>query len=344
MSITRTDGPQPSDVEGPPPGTVAAASRPAAGIAFLLLATTLFPIQDVIIKSLSDAYAVHQIVVMRGVFALPMVAVAVRWENRSWRLRIGPWRLQIARAAAAFFSYLVYYMALATIGLAQTSAITFSTPIFVTIFAPFFLKERVGWPRWTAVLIGLVGVIVIVRPGSDVFEPAVILAVLAAVSYGVSIILTRKLGPYSNGGSMALIAVLFYIVVGLAVGLVFSQIETTSTHPSVAFLYRDWTWPDGRDWLLLIGVGLISGVGFFALGQAYRLAEASLVTPFEYTYLPWAVLWGWVFFGALPDTATWIGLFLIVGAGLLIVAREAQLARRGRRRLLRRGLGVLRQR
>lgn len=344
MSVTRTGGVQPSTLDGPQPGTEEAHSRPAAGIAFLLLGTTLFPIQDVIIKSLSDAYAVHQIVVMRGVFALPIVVLAVRLENRSWRLRIGPPGLQIARAAAAFTSYLVYYMAMATIGLAETSAITFSTPIFVTIFAPFFLKEHIGLPRWLAVSIGLAGVLVIVRPGSAVFEPAVVLAVLAAVSYATSIILTRKLGPHSNGGSMTLVAVVFYIVAGLVVGLVFSQIESTSAHPSVAFLFRNWMWPEGGDWLLLVGIGLISGVGFFALSQAYRLAEASLVTPFEYTYLPWAVLWGWVFFGALPDTATWIGLFLIVGAGLMIVAREAQLARRGRRRILRRGLGVLRQR
>ena len=176
------------------------------------------------------------------------------------------------------------------------------------------------------------------------FEPAILLAIAAAVSYAVSIILTRKLGPHTNGGSMTLIAVVFYIVAGLAVGLLFSQIDSTSAHPSVAFLFRNWMWPQSGHWLLLIAVGLLSGVGFFALGQAYRLAEASLVTPFEYTYLPWAVLWGWVFFGALPDAATWIGLVLIVGAGLLIVFRESQLARGGRRRILRRGLGVLRQR
>lgn len=344
MSDTRAGGTSASETKGKEPGTGEAHSRPAIGIAFLLIATTLFPIHDVIIKSLSDAYAVHQIVVMRGVFALPIVAVAVRWENRSWRLRIGPPGLQLARAATSFTSYVVYYMALAAIGLAQTSAITFSTPIFVTIFAPLFLHERIGWPRWLAVSIGLAGVLTIVRPGSEVFEPAVILALLAAISYAASIILTRKLGTRSNGGSMTLVAVLFYIVAGTAIGLVFSQVESTPAHPSLAFLYRNWGWPVGRDWLLLVAIGLISGIGFFALSQAYRLAEASLVTPFEYTYLPWAVLWGWVFFGALPDVATWIGLVLIVGAGLMIVAREAQLARRGRRPILRRGLGVLRQR
>ena len=315
----------------------------------LLIGTTLFPIQDVIIKSLSDTYAVHQIVVMRGLFALPIVAAAVRIENRSWRLRIGSWPWQMARAASAFVSYLVYYMALAAIGLAETAAVTFSTPIFVVILAAIFLKEKIGPPRWTAVAVGLVGVLTIVRPGAGVFEPAVILALLAAVSYATAIVLTRKIGATTNGGTMTLITVLFFVIAGAVLGLVFSSglvgSGGTDPHPSLAFLYRSWTWPVGVDWLLLIGIGVISGIGFFTLTQAYRLAEASLVTSFEYTYLPWSVLWGWVFFATLPDLWTWVGLVLIVGAGLGIVYRESQLyRRRGRRRLLRRGLGVLRQR
>ncbi len=109
----------------------------------------------------------------------------------------------------------------------------------------------------------------------------------------------------------------------------------------MAFLFREWVEPTQQDWLFLLALGGISGVGFFALSQAYRLAEASVVTPFEYTYLPWAVLWGWVFFGALPAVSTWIGLTLIVGAGLLIVFRETVL---GRRIVRRKGLGILRQR
>ncbi|MDH3296494.1 MAG: DMT family transporter, partial [Acidimicrobiia bacterium] len=202
---------------------------------------------------------------------------------------------------------------------------------------------------WTAVAVGLLGVLVIVRPGAGVFEPAVILALLAAVSYATGIILTRKVSGDTNGASMTLVTVVFFVVAGLVLGLLFSSelLESigSSPHPSLAFLYRPWTWPVGTDWLLLIAIGVISGIGFFALTQAYRLAEASLVTSFEYTYLPWSVLWGWVFFSTLPDVWTWIGLVLIVGAGLGIVYREAQLyRRRGRRRLLRRGLGVLRQR
>lgn len=324
-----------------PVATPASSHRPAAGIGFLLLATTLFPVQDVIIKMLSGDYAVHQIVFWRGVFALPIVAGFVLLGGGVRSLQLGSLPLQFARAAAGFSSYLVYYMALAAIGLAETAAITFSTPIFVTIFAMFFLGEKIGLFRWFAVALGLAGVLIIVQPGAGVFEPAAVLALLAAVAYAVSIILTRKLGNRTNGGTMTLFTVCFFIVSGGLLGLVFSHVEAASPHPSLDFLYRGWTSPGGHDWLLLMVLGMISGVGFFALSQAYRLAEASVVTPFEYTYLPWAILFGWLFFGSLPGVNTWIGLVLIVGSGLLIVFREAVL---GRRIVRRKGLGILRQR
>ncbi|MCE8531351.1 DMT family transporter [Ruegeria pomeroyi] len=311
------------------------------GILFLLLATTIFPIQDVIIKSLSNDFAVHQIVFWRSVFALPVALAMARYEGALWPLKIGSWPLQLTRAVAAFSSYLVYYMALAAIGLAETAAITFSTPIFVTLLAAVFLGERIGIWRWLAVLLGMAGVLVIVQPGAAVFEPAALLALAAALFYAVSIIATRRLGNRTNGGTMTLVTLLVYIVGGTVLGLVFSGLETASPHPSLAFLYRDWIAPAPMDWLALAALGVTSGIGFFALSQAYRMAEASVVTPFEYTYLPWAVLWGYVVFGVLPVMSTWIGLLLIVGSGLLILFRETM---RGRRIVRRRGLGVMRQR
>jgi len=315
--------------------------RPVAGILFLLLGTTLFPLQDVIIKGFSDLYAVHQIVFLRGLFAIPVVAAIAHFDGGIWPLRLGSVRLQLFRSATAFLSYMVYYMALATIGLAETAAITFSTPIFVTFFATFFLGERIGLMRWSAIIVGLIGVMTIVRPGAAVFEPAALLAPTAAVSYAISIIVTRKLGNTTNGGSMTMFTLGFFIVAGGIMGIVFSQISAVSPHPSLAFLFRPWVWPEPSHWMLFCAIGLISGVGFFALTQAYRLADASVVTPFEYTVLPWAVLWGYVFFDSLPDPYTWIGLALIVGSGLFIVLRETI---RNSRIVRKKGLGVLRQR
>ncbi|MCP5088935.1 MAG: DMT family transporter [Rhodobacteraceae bacterium] len=317
------------------------ADRPLRGILFLLLATTLFPLQDVIIKSLSDGCAVHQIVFIRGVFALPIVAT-LAWADGAFRdFQLGSIWLQFLRAGTAFTSYLVYYMALASIGLAETAAITFSTPLFVTVPAAIFLGERIGFPRWFAVALGLTGVLIVVQPGSSVFEPAAVLALLAAVSYAVSIIVTRKIGSRINGGATTLFTVAFFILAGAVLGLIFARADAAGAHPSLAFLYRQWIWPAGGDWWLFVGLGCISGIGFFALTQAYRSAESSVVTPFEYTYLPWAVLWGYVFFGALPGTATWIGLAFIVGAGLFIIYRETS---RGRKMVRHKGLGIMRQR
>lgn len=316
-------------------------SRPLAGILFLVLACTVFPLQDVIIKSLSDRYAVHQIVFLRGIFALPLVAVIAHFDGGLRPFRIGPFWLQWARITSAFSSYLFYYMALATLGLAETASITFSTPIFVTVFAMFFLGEKIGAFRWFAVIFGLTGVVVIVQPGAGVFDPAAVLALLAAVTYAMSLILTRKIGNRAKGGSMTLATLMVFVLYGGVLGLIFSNLGNSSPHPSFAFLYRGWVWPEAWHWLLFIGLGCIAAIGFFSLAQAYRLAEASVVTPFEYTYLPWAILWGWVMFGTLPELSTWIGLVMIVGAGLLIVFREAV---KGRKLVVRRGLGVMRQR
>ncbi|MBT3556281.1 MAG: DMT family transporter [Rhodospirillales bacterium] len=315
--------------------------RPLAGILFLLLGTTVFPLQDVIIKTLSTDYAVHQIVFLRGLFAAPVVLFIV-WVTGDMRdMRIGSFWLQMIKAAGGFTSYFVYYMALAAIGMAETSAITFSTPLFVTVMAIFFLSEKIGLQRWLAVIMGLVGVVVVIQPGASVFEPAAVLALLAAVFYASSIIATRKLGNRSNGGTTTLFTLVFFIIAGGIVGLIFQGQETTSTHPSLQFLYRAWFWPEGSEWLYFIALGVISGVGFYALTQAYRIADASVVTPFEYTYILWTVLWGYVFFGALPAMTTWIGLILIVGSGLFIVYREAD---KGRSVVLKKGLGILRQR
>ena len=330
-----------SDTRQKPDPTDERESRPLAGILFLLLATTIFPVQDVIIKSLSDTFAVHQIVFLRGLFALPIVAVFAHFDGGIFPLRVGSWTLQILRASSAFASYLVYYMALATLGLAETAAITFATPIFVTIFAMFFLGEKIGAFRWFAVAFGLAGVLVIVQPGAGVFEPAALLALSAAVTYAGSIIFTRKLGRSSNGGSMTLITLCIFIFYGAVLGLIFANVENKSPHPSLAFLYRAWFWPKPEHWLAFMGLGVISSIGFYSLSQAYRLAEASVVTPFEYTYLPWAVMWGYVFFGNLPGLPTWIGLIMIVGSGLLIVFREAL---KGRKIVRRKGLGIMRQR
>ncbi len=315
--------------------------RPLAGILFLLLGTTLFPVQDVIIKSFSGTYAVHQIVFLRSLFAIPIVLIIAHFDGGLRPLVLGSIPLQIVRAAGAFTSYMVYYMALAAIGLAETAAITFSTPIFVTILALFFLGEKIGLQRWGAVIVGLIGVLVIVRPGMGVFEPAAILALLAAITYAISIIATRKLGPTARGSSMTIFMLGFFTLGGGITGLIFSNIEVASPHPSLAFLFRAWSWPEPTHWLLFGALGLISGIGFFALTQAYRLADASVVTPFEYTYLPWSILWGFVFFGNLPDLPTWIGMLIIVGSGLYILFRESV---RGRPVVTKRGLGVMRQR
>ena len=222
-----------------------------------------------------------------------------------------------------FVSYTTYYLAIVALTLADAVTLFYSCPLFVTLLSAPFLAERIGPKRYAAVLVGFAGVVVIMRPGSTLFDPAVLLGVAAAGSYAVSVIITRRLSSSEAGSTMSFYAMVTFIAVSAIVGLVLGDGRfMTEVHPSAAFLFRPWVLPGLRDFLLLAICGLIAGGGFYLLTQAYRVGSPSVVTPFEYTSLPWALLWGYLLWDERPGPATLIGLALILGSGLYIIYRE----------------------
>ncbi len=303
--------------------------QPLRAIAILCLGIALFSTQDVAIKWLSGGYPVHQIVFVRSIVGLLPILLIAHFDGgwaSLWPRR--PW-LHLFRALLAFASYTTYYLALAALELADAVALFFSTPLFVTVLSVFLLKEEVGLRRWVAVLVGFLGVLVMMRPGSAVFEPAAFLAVAAALAYALSIPITRKLGASSTAASMALSMSLAYLAASVLIGLLWGDGSLAgSGHPSMDFLLRAWRMPAGQDLAIMVYCGLIAGCGFYCLSQAYRLGPASVVTPFEYSALPWAVVWGFLIWGDLPDGLGIAGILLVVGSGLYVLHREAVLGRK----------------
>src|SRR5262249_4967005 len=158
------------------------------------------------------------------------------------------------------------------------------------------------------------GVLIILRPGVGLFEPAALFPIVAALSYSLSALLTRRLGTTESGGALALTATAFYIVAGSITALALAGIEVPpTTHTSIRFLLNPWVWPDLVDGCLLALCGVIAACGFFLLSQGYRLAEANRAAAFEYAALPWAVLWGYLFFDTVPDAPMIIGAAIIIG-------------------------------
>lgn len=295
------------------------------GIGFLVAGVTVFSVQDVIIRFLSAGYPAHEIVFLRTLVAMLPLLIILRLEGA--RLALGPgqpYLLMVLRGLAGFASYTTYYMALTVLPFAQTVALVYTSPLFVTALSAPLLAEAVGIRRWLAVLAGFAGVVVIVQPDAAAIDPAAGLAVLAALFYAMMIILTRRLGSRVSGASQSIYSMLVFIAASGFIGLLIGDgAYDTQAHPSAHFLLRPWVLPGFGDAGLIALCGLVAGAGLYCLTQAYRVASPSLVAPFEYCGLPWAVLWGFLFWGELPVETTLAGIVLIVGSGLYIIQREA---------------------
>ena len=306
--------------------------RPLHGIAFILVGASVFPVQDVLIKGLSGEYAVLQIVFVRSLVALGLFASLLWRERESAAFPIQqPW-LHAARGLLGLVSFTTYYMAIAALPLATVTAVAFAAPLFVTTLSALVLGEPVDRRSWSAVVVGFAGVLVVLRPGAAAFEPAALLAVLSALCYAISQTITRHLGRTDSGATIVFTATLVAVVVAATSGLAAAGGgRGAGLHPSLAFLVRGWVMPPWGALGRMALCGLISGVGIYCLTQAYRVAPASTVSPFEYVMIGWAVLWGYVFWGDVPGPATLLGVATTVAAGVYVLHHQARSQRERRR-------------
>jgi drug/metabolite transporter (DMT)-like permease len=284
---------------------------------------SVFTIQDVIVKTLSSVYPVHEIVVLRSVVAFPIL-VWVTYAEQRGHIKMHRGLLHLARGLILYVSYTCYYLGLARLPMADVIALTFTVPLFVTVLGVAVLGERVRARRWLALGAGFIGVLIILRPGISLFEPAALLPIGSALAYATSAVMARRLGSTESGGAMALTATGAYIVGGaLTAALLAGIAPPAGAEESVRFLLNPWLWPSSLDLVLMTLCGCIAAFGFFCLSQGYRLSEAYRAAPCEYAALPWGVLWGYLFFGNTPDAVMILGALIIMGAGLYTLQPDA---------------------
>ena len=299
------------------------------GILCAVAASLFFSFNDVAIKFLSGDYALHQVVLIRSVVGITFVLGVIAPLAGGYRaLRTRRLPALVLRGSFVVVSNLCYFLGLAALPLADTVAIFFVAPLLITALSVPFLGETVGPRRWAAVGVGLLGVIVMLRPGGA-FQWALLLPLVSALAYAGMHMMTRLLKGSENAVAMTLYVQLTFLVVCIAMGLAFGSGQfAAQTDPSLAFLFRAWVWPAPWDWPVMVISGLASAIGGLLIAQAYRLCEAGLAAPFEYGAVPLAILWGATIFGEWPDGTAWIGIALICGAGLFVFWREAVAARR----------------
>ena len=305
-------------------------SATTIGVACAAMASTAFTLNDVGIKFLSGDYPLHQIVFIRTLMALALtVGIIIPLEGGFHLLKTNHLKMHLFRGLSVVIANMVFFMGLAALPLSEATAIFFVSPLVITAFSVLFLAEKVGLRRWIAVFAGLVGALIIIRPGTDAFQAAAILPAIAAVAYASLHMMTRKIGRFEKASTMAFYTHLTFLIVSSFVGLVAGDGAFASTvHPSIDFLTRAWVMPSQRDLWVMLGVGVASGTGGYFITQAYRVCEAALIAPFEYLALVLAIIWGITIFGEIPDIWAWTGISLILGSGLFILWRESVLKKR----------------
>ena len=307
-------------------------SRNTAGIGFLIAGIAVFAVQDLILKLLSGTYPLHQAMVFRSLTAVPFLLILVKLSGGLATLITPGLPRMIGRGFVMFAAYTSYYLALAALPLATTVALYFAAPLFITLLSVLILNEKVGLLRWLAVAAGFSGIIIMVRPGSDLFDWAAPLAVLSGLTYGVSMVAARRLGTTETAAALAFWGNAVFLGCALILSVIFGTGDFAGTgHKSIAFMTRGWVMPTEFDTLLMMACGVIAAAGLTLLTQAYRISQSSVVAPFEYTALIWGVLYGWLFWSDWPDATGWIGISIIVGAGLFVIWLERVEAEASRR-------------
>jgi S-adenosylmethionine uptake transporter len=301
------------------------------GILFVLAGVFCISINDMLIKQLSGGYPLHQMVFTRSFIGILFSLIFVQMEG-GWRiLRTNQPFLHALRGIVIVISNMAFFLALAVIPLADATALFFAAPLFITLLSIPILGEKVGPLRLGAVVFGFLGVIIMQRPWEGVetlgaSRLILLLPVLAALTYALNQLMTRKLGMTSKASALSVYIQGMFIVVSIGFFLIAGdgRFAEGSDNASLQFLLRAWVWPDQEDYWLFAVLGLNSALVGYALSQAYRLADAATVAPFEYIGLPLAVFWGWMIFAELPVLEVWVGIAMIIASGVFVFLREAQ--------------------
>jgi drug/metabolite transporter (DMT)-like permease len=280
---------------------------PALGILYMVVSISLFGIMDAAVKWLGATYPTMQIVFFRSLFAFVPLVFLIFSHGSIKALRVTRPLGHVVRSLVGLAAMTIFFYAYSVMPLADVVAIGFAAPLFITALSIPLLGESVGVRRWTAVVVGFVGVLIMVNPGAGMFDPLAIIPLIGTVFYSLAIIFVRKLSRTETN-----VSIVFYF-------------SLTATVVAAAFLPFHWVTPNLPDLALLVGVGLLGGLAQITMTNAFRAAAVSIIMPFEYLVMAWAAGLGYLIWDEVPGLNIWIGVAIVAASGLYIVYREAHL-------------------
>lgn len=287
-------------------------THPLRGIVLMLCAVGFFAVMDTLLKLLTSRYPPMQVSALRGAASLVLIVGTLLVMNRLRDLRAERPGMHVLRGLLMVAVMGGFLYAVRALSLADAYAIFLTAPLLVTAFAALMLREKVGWHRWTAILVGLAGALYMLRPSTSSFVTwGAVGAFVSAIAYALSAVLVRVLTKTETTSSVA----------------VWSM--SVMTLVSAAIAWKSWVAVSGSDWWIIAVIGVTGAIAQLLLIEAFRSAPASVIAPFEYTALLWGIAFDWLVWQVLPHSRVLIGSAIVVASGLYVIWRE-RLARAAR--------------
>ena len=293
------------------------------GILYILLAMMVFSVQDGIMKHIYNFVSLYEVYLVRTVISFVLILTFLILTKKPIVFKSKYPLLTFVRVILFFFGFSSFYISLTVLPLGTATALFFVTPFLITIFAHFFLKEEIGMRRWSAVVVGFIGVYITLNPDFSNFNYLSLLPILCAFCYSLSMIIIKKTSDKDSVYTQTftfyfgaiLLSIIFYFFIG-------DGQYNTSDHPASQFIFSEWFVDFNNNILLMSITGVTATVAFLLLFTAYSIASPSVISPFEYSILFWSPLLGWLYFDEIPTLSTVIGILIIVSSGIYIFIRE----------------------
>lgn len=311
--------------------SVTGTDRVGVGVLFIVGAVLTMSFQDALVKLISADLPLWQIYVVRSLVAIPILVLTVfAARPRGGGDASGPdadagirprspfWTL--LRGVLLVLMYIAFYAGLPVLDLSLVAAAYYTGPLMITVLSARLSGDRVGPLGWLAVAVGFVGVLVILRPGTEGFSPAALLPILSALFYALAAVVTRTRCRRESATALSLGLNYAFIAIGLAATLALLAWNPEPARQAVyPFLLGDWVAMGDAAWRAILILAVANVVIHILLAKAYQSAPSAIVATFDYAYLPFAAVWGYLFFASVPDAPTLVGMALIAGGGWLAI-------------------------
>ena len=293
------------------------------GIILILIAMMVFSVQDGIMKYIFNFVSLYEVYLIRTIVSFVLIIIFLKIRNKPIIFKSHYPILTFCRVILFFFGFSSFYISLTILPLGTATALFFVTPFLITIFAHFFLKEKIGPRRWSAVAVGFIGVYITLNPDFSDFNYLSMLPIFCAFCYSLSMIIIKRTSDkdsvYTQTFTFYIGAIIFSLFFYFTIG---DGQYNISEHPASQFIFRKWFVDIEANFLFMAATGVTATIAFLLLFTAYSIASPAVVSPFEYSILLWSPLIGWIYFNEIPSINTIIGILIIVSSGIYIFLRE----------------------